>query len=312
MIGIWASPNTSQTRKLPLTGSVGAPWPARSPVWNDVSGLSSSDSRRYSTPALIATPSSAHGVLTPAFAEQAREVQVADLLGRDALDDAEDIQVIDRGGRRGRTERIVRDAGRVGAVEHRAADDRRTRRADRNDRAARVDVHGVQRTVQTSDRELVLVDLRVVRAAILEVGVVRADVRQVAARAEHAAPALVTEVGDTRAAFRVAAKQLEEGLVVGVAARIEEVDRRRTGPGPSSVVERRASAPPGSCRGSRRSDSPDCRRCACELLRCGDISGLSQLMVSVLPKSPDGAICANVRSSMNMNSRYGLNAGLIS
>ena len=39
---------------------------------------------------------------------------------------------------------------------------------------------------------------------------------------------------------------------------------------------------------------------------CADISGLSQLMVSVLPKSPDGAICANVRSSMNMNSRYGL------
>ncbi len=28
-------------------------------------------------------------------------------------------------------------------------------------------------------------------------------------------------------------------------------------------------------------------------------------MVCVLPKLPDGAICASVRSSMNMNSRYG-------
>ena len=64
-IGIWASPKTSQTLKLPVTGSVGAPWPVKSPVWNEVSGFSSSDSRRYSTPALIAMPSSAHGVFQP-------------------------------------------------------------------------------------------------------------------------------------------------------------------------------------------------------------------------------------------------------
>ena len=43
-----------------------------------------------------------------------------------------------------------------------------------------------------------------------------------------------------------------------------------------------------------------------------DISELSQLTVSVLPKLPDGAIWATVRSSMNMNSRYGLIDSLIS
>ena len=45
---------------------------------------------------------------------------------------------------------------------------------------------------------------------------------------------------------------------------------------------------------------------------CADNSGLSQLIVLVLKKSPDGAICATVRSSMNMNSIYGLIAGLTS
>src|SRR5689334_2832016 len=41
-------------------------------------------------------------------------------------------------------------------------------------------------------------------------------------------------------------------------------------------------------------------------------SGLSQLMSVVLPKSPDGAICASVWSCMNIASRYGLAPGLIS
>src|SRR4051812_21816404 len=36
------------------------------------------------------------------------------------------------------------------------------------------------------------------------------------------------------------------------------------------------------------------------------INGLSQLITFVFAKSPDGAICANVWSSMNMNSMYGL------
>ena len=40
--------------------------------------------------------------------------------------------------------------------------------------------------------------------------------------------------------------------------------------------------------------------------------GAPQLIDSVLPKSPDGAIWATVRSSMNMTSRYGRSAGLIS
>ena len=43
-----------------------------------------------------------------------------------------------------------------------------------------------------------------------------------------------------------------------------------------------------------------------------DSNGLSQLIDRVLPKSPEAAICATVRSSMNMNSMYGCSARLIS
>ena len=42
------------------------------------------------------------------------------------------------------------------------------------------------------------------------------------------------------------------------------------------------------------------------------ISGLSQLIVLVTKKLPDGAIWAIVRSSMNMNSMYGWSARSIS
>ena len=66
------------------------------------------------------------------FTELAGEVDVRDLLSRLTADDAEDVQVIDRGSR-GAAQKIIGNAVRVGVVEDRATNDRRAGRADRND-----------------------------------------------------------------------------------------------------------------------------------------------------------------------------------
>ena len=76
-------------------------------------------------------------------------------------------------------------------------------------------VDHVERAGQAGNGELVLVDLRVIGSAVLEVGVVRPHIADVAAHSKNAAPALVTKVGDTRAAFGVAPEQLEEGVLQG-------------------------------------------------------------------------------------------------
>src|SRR5438477_2777092 len=65
MIGTWISVNSSLTSNWPWVGSVGPPWPARSPVENSTSVANFSDSLRYSPPTLMPTPRSDQGVCKP-------------------------------------------------------------------------------------------------------------------------------------------------------------------------------------------------------------------------------------------------------
>ena len=64
-IGSCSSAKASRTSNPPWTGSVGPPWPARSPLLNSWSTWKSSASLRYSPPKLKPMPRSDHGVWMP-------------------------------------------------------------------------------------------------------------------------------------------------------------------------------------------------------------------------------------------------------
>ena len=112
------------------------------------------------------------------LAEIASQSTAHHLLRVDALGEAGDLNVVQsRWGNCAGAKDIPRNAGRVAAVQHRAA----------NGRAANRVGDDVQRLDQTGDREVVEVNLARDGPAVLVIGIVRPGVTQIALHAQDAA-----------------------------------------------------------------------------------------------------------------------------
>ena len=80
----------------------------------------------------------------------------------------------------------------------------------------------VDRAGDPRDREVVLVDLGVVGAAILIVGIIRPGIAEIALHPENAAIRRVLQIADAAPAFDVTTQDLRETTIVAVAQRVSE------------------------------------------------------------------------------------------